>query len=135
MLAPNAWVSLPDANGPTVLALESGRLGVEARGQVWMRRGSDGVSADRDEARLEVGDGLQLHSDSLTLLHNPDGEPAVALVLTLRSDSCLYRPCPGRSHPTPAHNWKTWRARSPGRMQPVVPPYQMQDRTAGKPPG
>ena len=84
-LAPNAWVSLPSAKGPTLLAVESGHLDVEAWGRAWMRRGSGGVSADTDEALLEVGDGLQLHPDSLTLLHNPDGEPAVSLVLTLRS--------------------------------------------------
>jgi hypothetical protein len=83
-LTRNAWVSLPGATGSTLLAVESGRLGLEAWGRTWMRRGSDGMSANTNEARLEVGDGLQLHSDSLTLLHNPDGEPAVALVFTLR---------------------------------------------------
>jgi predicted SnoaL-like aldol condensation-catalyzing enzyme len=83
-LTRNAWVSLPGATRPSLLAVESGRLGVEARGQVWMRRGRDGMSAHIDEARLEVGDGLQLHPGSLALLHGQDGEPAVALVLTLR---------------------------------------------------
>lgn len=83
-LAPNAWVALSSAKGPTLLAVESGQLDVGPQGRVWMRRGSDGMSADIGEARLEVGDGLLLHPGSLSLLHDPDGEPAVALVLSLR---------------------------------------------------
>lgn len=86
-LAPNARVSLSSAKGPTLLTVESGHLDVEAWGRVWMRRGSGGMSADIDQAGLDVGDGLLLHPDSLALLSGADGEPATVLVLALRSVS------------------------------------------------
>ncbi len=83
-LARNAWVSLTGEDGPTLLAVEAGRLGVAARGMVWLRRGADGMSASAGEALLGQGDGLLLHPDSLAMLHEADDDPAVALVLTLR---------------------------------------------------
>lgn len=85
-LAPNAWVSLRGAKGPALLAIESGHLSVESWGRVSTGRGSGWTRTDKDEVRLGVGDGLQLHPDSLALLHNPASDPAVALVLTLRPE-------------------------------------------------
>jgi ketosteroid isomerase-like protein len=84
-LARNARLSLASADGPVLVAVESGRLTVEPWGKGWLRRGSDGGSVDLDEQMMTRGDGLLMHQGGLATLQIAGDSPAVLHVLTLRS--------------------------------------------------
>jgi predicted ester cyclase len=84
-LARHARLSLSSADGPVLVAVESGRLTVEPWGRGWLRRGSDGVSVGLDEQMMTRGDGLMLHQGGLATLQIAGDGPAVLHVLTLRS--------------------------------------------------
>jgi hypothetical protein len=84
-LARNARLSLSSADGPVLVAVESGRLTVEPWGRGWLRRGSDGVSAGLDEQMMAGGDGLMLHQGGLATLQIAGDGPAVLHILTLRA--------------------------------------------------
>ena len=84
-LARNARLSLSSADGPVLIAAESGHLAVETWGRGWLRQGSDGMSGDPDEQVMAGGDGLLMHQDGLTTLQTAGDGPAVVHVLTLRA--------------------------------------------------
>ena len=84
-LARNARLSLSSADGPVLVAVESGRLTVEPWGRGWLRRGSDGVSVDLNEQMMAPGDGLLMHQGGLTTLQIAGDGPAIVHILTLRA--------------------------------------------------
>ena len=84
-LARNARLSLSSADGPALIAVETGRLTVETWGRGWLRRGSDGMSVAPNEQVMARGDGLLMHQDGLTTLQIAGDGPAVVHILTLRA--------------------------------------------------
>jgi hypothetical protein len=84
-LARHARLSLSSADGPVLVAVESGRLTVEPWGRGWLRQGSDGGIVGLEEQMLAGRDGLLLHQGGLATLQIAGDGPAVLLVLTLRS--------------------------------------------------
>ena len=84
-LARNARLSLSSADGPAVIAVETGHLTVESWGRAWLRRGSDGVNFDPDEEVMARGDGLLMHKGGLATLQIAGDGPAVLHILTLRA--------------------------------------------------
>jgi hypothetical protein len=84
-LARNARLSLSSADGPVLVAVESGRLTVEPWGRGWLRRGRDGGSVGLDEEVMARGDGLMLHQGGLVTLQIAGDGPVVLHVLTLRA--------------------------------------------------
>ena len=84
-LARNARLSLSIADGPVLIAVETGHLTVETWGRGWLRRGSDGMSVDPHEQVMARGDGLLMHQGGLATLQIAGDGPAVLHVLTLRA--------------------------------------------------
>jgi hypothetical protein len=85
-LARGAALTLSSAEGPALLALDSGRLDLTTWGRAWVRRGSDGSSVAIDDALLDAGDGLLLHPGGMALLDAADAESAVTLVVRVRPE-------------------------------------------------
>jgi hypothetical protein len=84
-LARNARLSLSSADGPVLIAVESGHLTVETWGRAWLRRGSDGMSVAPDEQVMARGDGLLMHQGGLATFQIAGDGPAIVHVLTLRA--------------------------------------------------
>jgi hypothetical protein len=95
-LARNARLSLSSADGPVLIAVETGHLAVETWGTgwlrrgsdgngVWLARGSDGMIGDLDEQVMALGDSLLMHQGGLATLQIAGDGPAVVHVLTLRA--------------------------------------------------
>ena len=84
-LARNARLSLSSADGPVLIAVETGHLSIGTWGRGWLRRGSDGVSGAPDEQSMARGDGLLMHQGGLATLQIAGDGPAVVHVLTLHS--------------------------------------------------
>ena len=84
VLAPEARLMLASANGPALLALDTGTLDVSGWGRVWIRDGRDGMNRAALQARLQPGDGALLDTASQLLIENGGSEPAHALVLAIR---------------------------------------------------
>jgi hypothetical protein len=84
-LARNARLSLSSANGPALIAVETGRLTVGTWGGVWLRRGSNGMSVTPHEQVIARGDGLLMHQGGLATLQVAGDGPAVVHILTLET--------------------------------------------------
>ena len=90
-LAPDAGLNLSSAEGPILVAVETGQLEAAVWGTAWVRRGSDGMSTAVDEATIAEGDGLLLHPGALIHVRNAGDKPAAVLILMLR-------PVPASTH-------------------------------------
>ncbi|MGH2561169.1 MAG: nuclear transport factor 2 family protein [Thermomicrobiales bacterium] len=77
-LAPGADLSLHQANGPGLLAIEQGALALTVGGEdAWVRHAESGGSMSRDVDTLATGDGVLLDTGTIALLSNRGHEPVV----------------------------------------------------------
>ncbi|MFN8589893.1 MAG: nuclear transport factor 2 family protein [Thermomicrobiales bacterium] len=84
-LAHGADLTLSEADGPTLVALDHGGIELRSAATTWRRRAEDGVSEQVRESTLAAGDGALIRADGFTLLANTSDDDASALVLSLRA--------------------------------------------------
>lgn len=86
-LAPGAAVAFAAGEGPALLSVATGTLGLEATGgTAWVRRAVNGGSSDVTGGLLAAGDGALVAAGTPLSLRNPYAEPVVVFVVTIAPD-------------------------------------------------
>lgn len=85
-LAPDADLTLSSAEGPILVAVETGALEAATWGTAWVRNSRDGMSVASRAARLSAENGLLLETGGMVALRNDDEQSAQALVVTIQTD-------------------------------------------------